>query len=173
MQFLGVVIKVLYLQKKRDLLHLADDYILGSDTNIQVIVGLDIEYGAGKEKMATWSVWEPETVRDDDDGEDVLIVKMTVDGEVFSHHYPIHCTDKLTLLSRSFAPRLAHHPPPFPTMPYKSPSTLRALILLPVQRPTDRQHRHSSSDTLQIPSRRRANGLYDGTEDWACQTCRD
>jgi hypothetical protein len=90
-QFPGVVIEVSYSQKKRDLPHLADDYILGSDTNIQVVVGLDIEYGAGKEKMATWSVWEPETVRDDDEGEDVLIAKMTVDNEVFSHPYPINC----------------------------------------------------------------------------------
>ncbi|KAH9206473.1 hypothetical protein DL95DRAFT_416523 [Leptodontidium sp. 2 PMI_412] len=32
--------------------------------------------------MATWSVWEPETVRDDE-GEDVFIAKMTVDNEVF------------------------------------------------------------------------------------------
>ncbi|KAH9203478.1 hypothetical protein DL95DRAFT_472348 [Leptodontidium sp. 2 PMI_412] len=49
-QFPGVVIEVSYSQKKRDLPHLADDYILGSDTNIQVVVGLDIEYGAGKER---------------------------------------------------------------------------------------------------------------------------
>jgi len=42
------VIEVLYLQKRKDLERLADDYILGSDSDIRVVVGLDIEYKTGK-----------------------------------------------------------------------------------------------------------------------------
>jgi len=41
-QFPGVVIEVSYSQKRKDLERLADDYILGSDSDIRVVVGLDI-----------------------------------------------------------------------------------------------------------------------------------
>jgi hypothetical protein len=53
-QFPGVVIKVSYSQKRKDLERLIDDYILGSDSNIRVVIGLDIEYKTGKK--ATLSV---------------------------------------------------------------------------------------------------------------------
>jgi hypothetical protein len=47
-QFLGIVIEVSYSQKRKDLERLADDYILGSDSDIRVVVGLDMEYKTGK-----------------------------------------------------------------------------------------------------------------------------
>ncbi|PVH71740.1 hypothetical protein DL98DRAFT_596685 [Cadophora sp. DSE1049] len=56
----GVVIELSYSQKKGDLPHLAGDYILGSDSNIQ---------------------FEPEVVKDEDG--DVLIAKQTVDNQLF------------------------------------------------------------------------------------------
>lgn len=59
-QFPGVVIEVSYSQKRKDLERLADDYILGSDTNIRVVIGLDIEYKTGKQ--ATLSVWRPSII---------------------------------------------------------------------------------------------------------------
>lgn len=81
----GVVIEVSHSQKKRDLPHLADTYILGSEMNIQVVVGLDIEYTGGgrrkgetkgkgkgkrkaseKGKLATISVWVPKTDEEED-----------------------------------------------------------------------------------------------------------
>jgi hypothetical protein len=42
--FLGAILEVLYSQKTRDLGYLADDYILGSDGSIKVVIRLDIEY---------------------------------------------------------------------------------------------------------------------------------
>ncbi|KAH6708922.1 hypothetical protein BKA61DRAFT_615088 [Leptodontidium sp. MPI-SDFR-AT-0119] len=81
-QYPGVVIEVSYSQKRRDLPHLADDYILGSDSNIQVVVGVDIEYGGDKARMATFSMWEDD-VELDEDGENVLVAKQTIDNQVF------------------------------------------------------------------------------------------
>lgn len=57
---------------------LVDDYILGSDGNIRVVIGLDIEYlargkGKGKEasgKVATISVWRLR-ITDDGNGEEL------------------------------------------------------------------------------------------------------
>jgi hypothetical protein len=57
-QYPGVVIVVSYSQKRKDLARLADDYILGSDSSIRAVVGLDIEYKASNED-ATLSVWRP------------------------------------------------------------------------------------------------------------------
>jgi hypothetical protein len=51
----GVVIEVSYSQKKKALPRLADNYILGSDGNIRVVVGLDLDYKKSKE--ASISVW--------------------------------------------------------------------------------------------------------------------
>jgi hypothetical protein len=71
-QYPGVIFEVSYSQKRRDLGRLADDYILGSDGNIRVVVGLDIEYqskGKAKEalgKVATLSVWRPKITPDGD-----------------------------------------------------------------------------------------------------------
>jgi len=79
-QFPGVVIEVSHSQKKRDLPYLADDYILGSQSNIQRVVGLDIEYGGSKAKLATISTWVPGTTTDD--GETALIAVQTVKSQV-------------------------------------------------------------------------------------------
>ncbi len=61
-QFPGVIIEVSFTQKRKDLNRLADSYILGSEGNIRVVVGLDIEYGTSKRslsKRATISLWRP------------------------------------------------------------------------------------------------------------------
>ena len=36
---------------------LAEDYLLDSDASVQVVVGLDIEYGRKRLRQATFSVW--------------------------------------------------------------------------------------------------------------------
>src|SRR2546423_1520838 len=41
----GVIIEVSYSQKRKKLGRLADDYLLDSNGSVQVVVGLDIEYG--------------------------------------------------------------------------------------------------------------------------------
>jgi hypothetical protein len=50
---------------------LADDYILGSDGNIRVVVGLDLEYRGKSDKVApgraaTLSIWRPKVITDGD-----------------------------------------------------------------------------------------------------------
>ena len=74
----GVVIEICYAQKRKDLPRLADDYILGSDANIQAVIGLDVEY---RGKMATLSVWRPRFLINDD-GEEELDAEQTVANQV-------------------------------------------------------------------------------------------
>ena len=42
---------------------LTNDYIYGFDENISVVLGLDIEYGAGSKK-ASVSIWRPQLASD-------------------------------------------------------------------------------------------------------------
>ncbi|TVY84676.1 hypothetical protein LSUE1_G000925 [Lachnellula suecica] len=79
-QFPGVVIEVSYSQKRKDLERLADDYILGSDSDIRVVVGLDIEYKTGKK--ATLSVWRPNVITNEA-GEKELVAQLIVANQVF------------------------------------------------------------------------------------------
>ena len=44
-QYPSVVIETSYSQRQKELTRLADEYISGSDGNIAMILGLDIEYG--------------------------------------------------------------------------------------------------------------------------------
>ena len=59
----SVVIETSYSQQHKDLAMLADDYICGSDGNISVVLGLDIDYGAGSKK-ASVSIWRPQLASD-------------------------------------------------------------------------------------------------------------
>ncbi|KAH9204218.1 hypothetical protein DL95DRAFT_529357 [Leptodontidium sp. 2 PMI_412] len=85
-QYPGVIFEVSYSQKRRDLGRLADDYILGSDGNIRVVVGLDIEYqskGKAKEassKVAALSVWKPK-ITPGGDAEELTAHQEVVDLE--------------------------------------------------------------------------------------------
>ena len=49
--------EVAYSQKKKRLDWLAEDYLLDSDASVQVVAGLDIEYGRKESCKATLSVW--------------------------------------------------------------------------------------------------------------------
>jgi hypothetical protein len=53
-QYPGVVMEVSNAQKRKDLAIIAEDYILGSDGDIRVVISLDIEYHGSKK--ATLSV---------------------------------------------------------------------------------------------------------------------
>ena len=59
----GVVIEVLYAQKRKDLAIIAEDYILGSNGDIRAIIGIDVEYRGSKK--ATLSVWRPGVVQNE------------------------------------------------------------------------------------------------------------
>jgi hypothetical protein len=58
----GIVIEVAYSQKRKRLGRLAEDYLLDSNASVQVVVGLDIEYGAKESRKATVSVWRTHVV---------------------------------------------------------------------------------------------------------------
>lgn len=78
-QWPGVVIEVSYSQKSKMLKDLAEDYILGSNGNIRVVVGLEIEYR--QSKKATLSIWRPQYV-EHEDGQQDLVSTETVWSQV-------------------------------------------------------------------------------------------
>lgn len=81
-RFPGVVVEVSYSQKRKDLPRLADDYILGSNGNIRVVVGVDVGY---RDKVATLSVWRPQ-IQINAAGEKELVARQTLSGQVCSLH---------------------------------------------------------------------------------------
>ena len=76
----GVVIEVSYSQKWKDLPHLADDYILETDGNIRVVVGLEIDY---KTKKGTISMWRPNEIRNEQ-GKVELEAAETLSAQVYT-----------------------------------------------------------------------------------------
>ncbi|KAH8724189.1 hypothetical protein GQ44DRAFT_709277 [Phaeosphaeriaceae sp. PMI808] len=79
-QYPGVILEVSHAQKKQDLPRLADDYILGSNTNIRVVIGIDVEYKGSKK--ASVSIWRPH-IRVNNTGENELSVVQTVTDQLF------------------------------------------------------------------------------------------
>ncbi|KAK5224178.1 hypothetical protein LTR47_009935 [Exophiala xenobiotica] len=74
-----VIIEPAHSQNGRVLRHLAEEYILGSDLVIRVVVGVDIEYS--KSKRAVFSVWR---AKEQSSGADkVWVVESTVTNQVF------------------------------------------------------------------------------------------
>lgn len=56
----GVIMEVAYSQQAKELPYLADDYILHSEGNVRVVVGVKLGYH--KTKKATISIWRPSYV---------------------------------------------------------------------------------------------------------------
>ncbi|KAF4625745.1 hypothetical protein G7Y89_g12419 [Cudoniella acicularis] len=85
------IIEVAFSQKAKELKYLADNYILGSNGNVRVLIGVSIEYEAyetrtrskkGKQSgKATISIWRPQLVKDGD-GE-VLEAVQTIEEQEF------------------------------------------------------------------------------------------
>lgn len=75
----GVVIEVAHSQKRKSLVGLADNYILGSYGGISVMVGLDLDYRKSKE--ASISVWRLKNSTNED-GEVEGEVEQVVDNQV-------------------------------------------------------------------------------------------
>lgn len=73
----GVIIEVSYSGKRKDLPWLADDYIMGSDGNIRVVIGLDVEYRGAR--SAALLVWRPKLVVGEDGQAELRTVKTEVD----------------------------------------------------------------------------------------------
>jgi len=74
----GVIIEVAYSQKRKRLGRLAEDYLLDSNASIQVVVGLDIEYGRKGSRKATLSVWRTHVVSSAD-GNELRVAQSVVD----------------------------------------------------------------------------------------------
>jgi len=80
-QYPGVILELSYSQKKKDLSRLAHEYILGSDADIRVVIGIDVEYKGSKRESV--SIWRPH-IEVDDAGERELCVVQTVTDQVYS-----------------------------------------------------------------------------------------
>ena len=76
-QYPSVMIETSYSQRQKDLTRLADEYISGSDGNIAMVLGLDIEYCIGSKK-ASLSIWRPRLVPDPEKEEAVLLETFSV-----------------------------------------------------------------------------------------------
>lgn len=81
-QYPGIVIEVSFTQKRKDLGRLADDYILGSDGDICVMVGINIEYRGTKK--VTLSIWRPQVIPNEN-GEMELRAIQTVTDEIIRY----------------------------------------------------------------------------------------
>ena len=88
-QYPSIVIETSYSQHQKELTRLADEYISGSDGNIGVVLGLDIEYGAGSKK-ASLSIWRPRLVPDPEKKESVLLETFGVQEADVMASLPAH-----------------------------------------------------------------------------------
>ena len=68
----SLVIEISYSQKRKDLCKLADDYICGSNGEIKVVLGLDLEY-SNKSKKATTSIWRPQITPDPENEAEAIL----------------------------------------------------------------------------------------------------
>ncbi|KAG8408025.1 hypothetical protein J3459_018261 [Metarhizium acridum] len=102
-QYPGVVIEVSYTQKRKELAHIAEDYILGSKGSVRVVIGLDIEYR--NSKKATLSVWRPDVVQNEAGEPELVAVQTTVDQILLDDEGNLSQNDKagLYLQLRDFA----------------------------------------------------------------------
>ncbi|EKD12521.1 uncharacterized protein L3040_009427 [Drepanopeziza brunnea f. sp. 'multigermtubi'] len=99
--FPGVVIEISYSQKRKDLGRLANDYILGSESDIQVVLGLDIEDKTSK--VATISVWRPNIITNSV-GKKERIAQLIAANHVLRDTNGNPGTGALLLRLRDFAP---------------------------------------------------------------------
>lgn len=87
-QYPGVILELSYSQKKKDLSRLAHEYILGSDTDIRVVIGIDVEYKGSRK--ASVSVWRPH-IGVNNAGEKELSVVQTVTDQACSYEISMKC----------------------------------------------------------------------------------
>ncbi|KAF6238837.1 hypothetical protein HO173_003344 [Letharia columbiana] len=76
-QYPSVVIETSYSQHQKELTRLADEYVSGSDGNIAMVLGLDIEYGVGSKKASLF-IWRSRLVSVPEKEEAVLLETFSV-----------------------------------------------------------------------------------------------
>jgi hypothetical protein len=97
-QYPGVILELYYSQKKRYLSRLANDYILGSNSNIGVVIGIKVEYKGSKKasgKAASVFIYRSRISMNDSGAKELTVVK-TVSNQVYSYILPTKYTS-LTL----------------------------------------------------------------------------
>lgn len=111
-----MVVEVSYSQQRKEMLRLAESYIVDSRHEIRCVIGLDIPYKrqrvTGKAKksgqvtqegeMATVSVWRPDTQIED--GEEVGVCRVDVDAVPFRSADNETCTGALELTVADILP---------------------------------------------------------------------
>jgi len=90
-----LIIEVSYSQDSKELAQLADDYILMSDGNIKVVIGIDISYESkpGKTHRGSFSVWYARFSTDDVSGDRELNAEAQIAyqvGPTFINHNHLH-----------------------------------------------------------------------------------
>lgn len=115
----SVVVEVFYPQKTKDLKGLARDYIGESVGNVQVVIGIDIEYR--RTKMGVVSVWRAER-RYDPNGRLRLAARRVVADQV-SFLFPLPVFPLLNTLTRRGTTRSRTGMKPAPSCQVSSPST--------------------------------------------------
>ena len=93
-QFPNVIFEISFSQKRKDLARLADEYILGSDGSVRVVVGIDIDY---KDKSAMLLMWRPQ-VQVNNAGKEELVIHQALSDQVCLHFFYL----AYTYLSQEF-----------------------------------------------------------------------
>ena len=88
----GVIVEVAYSRKKKRLGRLAEDYLLDSNAGVQVVVGLDIEYGKKGSRKATLSMWRTRVVSTTDGNELRAVQEIADDVHLVLRHYSVFFT---------------------------------------------------------------------------------
>ena len=107
-QYPSIIIETSYSQQYKNLVRLADEYICGSDGNIGVVLGFDIEYGVGSKK-ASISIWRPRFAPDPQNKEGMILKTVGVqEADVLSSFWPlIEIFATLMLTNFAFGSRFA------------------------------------------------------------------
>ena len=146
----GVILEVSYSQKRKDLAKLADRYILDSDANVKVVVGLDIEYDVKKKAgsgEAVFSVWRPH-IGPNEDGDPELSAAQVITDQVstINPHMGV-------LLSRPDQSHVALPRRPWPPNRTRRPSHLAFRIRLRLSLQTHQAPRSHDNDIHLQPLR--------------------
>ena len=134
-QYPFIVIETSYSQRHKDLARLANNYICGSNGNISMVLGLDIEYGVGS-KRASVSIWRPRLAPDPENKEGMLLEMVGVPEADVMPASPslIKVFAILMLINLAFGSRFEPTTEPrFKVMDYRSSSvTLRQGLASPM-----------------------------------------
>jgi hypothetical protein len=100
-----VVLEISYSQARKRLRKLAQDYILYSNGNIKLVIGIDINYKNKESQEATVSLWRPKYTRQDED-DDVLEVEQKMINHVRCFRVLSDIRQALTVGCSHFEPRM-------------------------------------------------------------------